>query len=96
MRRQVWISTHPNWWRRVHRAGSCRDYIHLQDKKEAIEKATEIARRMRMELKIARKWEEPRYWNTYWSNPFPPRQKEYQTIRCVRDPFPPRERRYYD
>lgn len=73
-RKQVWVSPNSKKWGwRIHKPWDSRDIIHLDNKKEAVEKAKEIAMNQKAELITQKKdwkiWER----NSYGRDPFPPR-----------------------
>jgi len=73
-KKQVWISQKPNGGWRVYKYGDKRDVIHIDNKKEAINKARTIAKNHNNELKIQNKNGEILGDNLYGRNPFPPKK----------------------
>ena len=73
--KQVWVSPGESGWWRVHQPWAQRDSIHTQNKQEAVQKATEIARNQRADTKIQNKDWRISWWNSYWRDPFPPRDR---------------------
>lgn len=73
---QVWVSPNGEAWWRVHKSWASRDIQHFDTKKEAIERATEVAKNQRIELKIQKQNWKIWGWNSYWSDPFPPRDRK--------------------
>ena len=71
--KQVWVSPKDWWWWRVHKPWAERDSVHTQNKAEAIEKAKVIAKNQEAELKIQNKDWKISQSNSYWRDPFPPR-----------------------
>jgi hypothetical protein len=71
--KQVWVSPDPNGGWRVHKPGAVRDISHITNKKDAVERAKNIAIRQKGELKIQKKNGKIQEANTYGRDPFPPR-----------------------
>lgn len=59
-------------WRK-HKPWDKRDIIHLQNRDEAISKAREILKRYKEEIKLIPKHIILASRNSYWRDPFPPR-----------------------
>lgn len=71
MRKQIWVIKR-EWLRNIET--KLRTLYKWLLKIEAINIATKKAREDKYELKISRDWE-IRRWNTYWWDPFPPRDR---------------------
>lgn len=74
-KKQVWVSPNSDGWWRVHKPGDKRDIIHSDNKQDAVEKAREIARNQATELRIQGKDWKIIQSNSYWRDPFPPRDR---------------------
>ena len=74
--KQLWVSPKTWWGWRIHKSWSQRDSIHSQTKEEAIKRAKEIAKKQASELKIQNKNWRISQSNSYWRDPFPPRDKK--------------------
>lgn len=72
---QVRVSPNENGWRRVHKSWSSRDIAHFDNKDEAVNRATDLARNQKSELKIQKRDGRIHGWNSYGSDPFPPRDR---------------------
>lgn len=79
--KQIWVSPKEWWGWRIHKSGAKRDTIHIQTKEEAIKRATEIARNQKWETKIQKRDWKISGWNSYWRDPFPPRNKNDSQIK---------------
>jgi len=71
-RKQIVVSYAEKWWFYVHINEWTSSITFFEYKKEAIEYATKIARALRIELKIQRRYWDINTSNTYAWDPFPP------------------------
>jgi hypothetical protein len=72
-KKQVWVSPVSNGGWRVHKPGDKRDITHTENKTEAINKARDIAKNQKTELRIQNKDGKISESNSYGRDPFPPR-----------------------
>lgn len=73
---QVRVSPNQNGWRKVHKPWAQRSIQTFENKKEAVNKATEVAKNQSAELKIQKKDGSIQWGNSYGWDPFPPRDKK--------------------
>ena len=74
MSKQIWVSPAPNGWK-VHKPWSKRSSGLAWTKAEAKNIAESIARNQWLETKIQRRNWTIQWGNSYWNDPFPPRDK---------------------
>ncbi len=72
---QIWVSPNSNGGWRVHKANAKRDSSDPY-KKQAILKATQIARNQRSELKVQNKDGKISQSNSFGRDPFPPKDRK--------------------
>ena len=75
-RNQVRVSPNQEGGRKVHKPWAQRSIQVFENKKEAVNKATEVAKNQSAELKIQKKDGTIQWWNSYGGDPFPPRDKK--------------------
>lgn len=73
---QVWVSPRSDWGRKVRKTWSLKDSLHTPRKEEAIKNAVSIAKRQKGEMFVQDKSWKIVQRNSYWSDPFPPRDKK--------------------
>ncbi len=73
--KQIWVS--PNAWNgwKVHKPWSERASALVNTKAEANAIAISIAKNQKLETKVQKLDWIIQWWNSYWNDPFPPRDK---------------------
>lgn len=73
--KQIWVS--PNAWNgwKVHKPWSKRASAIVNTKLEANTIARSIAKNQKLETKVQKLDGTIQWWNSYWNDPFPPRDK---------------------
>lgn len=75
-RNQIRVSPNELWGRKVHKPWLQRVIQTFDTKQQAVSKAMQVAQSQKWELRIQKKDWSVQWWNSYWGDPFPPRDRK--------------------